>query len=158
KPIPGQPAQMEEELDRIDPIQRLRPHQRVHLAARCQPPHDREMVPRLPLIDDRSSSPRGVGLDHTREQIEPRFVYENKLAALAPGRSLQPRPRLGSPTGDGFLVPLDGAGDRDLRGPSQSLEQPRYLALAVRDVEFLPEHTGDPATGPDVPPEAIGLG
>src|SRR5919109_2099546 len=36
---------------------------------------------------------------------------------------------------DEQLISLNGAGDRDLRGPPQCLEQTRHLALAVGDAE-----------------------
>jgi hypothetical protein len=62
------------------------------------------------------------------------------------------------PPRDRLLVALDRPGDRDLRGPSQVLQQPRRLALAVRDAELLADDPGDPVTGPDVPPEAVRLG
>ena len=100
----------------------------------CHSSHDR----RLPF--------GGVGLDHPRQQVEPRFVHENKDPALAAGLLLQLGPRLDPPALDRLFVPLDGPGDRDLRGPSQSLEQARHLALAVRDAELLVEDSGDPLT------------
>src|SRR5690606_34080547 len=56
------------------------------------------------------------------------------------------------------LVALDRPGDRDLRGPSEVLQRPRCLTLAVRDAEFLADHPGDPVTGPEVAPEAVRLG
>ena len=104
------------------------------------------------------SPSRAIGLDHPRQQVEPRFVHENKRPALAAGLLLQRGPRLDPPALDRLLVPLDGPGDGDLRGPSQSLEQARDLALAVRDAELLSDDPGDPVTGPDLAPEAIGLG
>jgi hypothetical protein len=53
---------------------------------------------------------------------------------------------------------LDRSGDGDLRRPSDPLEQPRYLALAVGGAELFVEDPGDPFTGPDLAAEAIGLG
>src|SRR5512143_1828405 len=87
-----------------------------------------------------------------------RRVHENKLPALAAGSLLQLGPRPDTPPRDRPLVPLDGAGDRNLGGPSQALQQARHLAVAVRDIELLPDDAGDPSTGPDVPPEAVRLG
>ncbi len=143
---------------RVQPVQRRRPHQRVHLALRGHAPHDRQVVARLPLVQDRRPPLRGVGLDHPRQEVESRLVHENKGPALAAGLLLQRGPRLDPPAPDRLLVPLDRPGDGDLRGPSQALEQPRHLALAVRDAELLAEDSGDPLTGPDVAAEAVGLG
>ena len=53
---------------------------------------------------------------------------------------------------------LDRPGDRDLRAPSQILEQPRDLALAVGDAELLLDDPGHPAAGPQVAAEAVCLG
>jgi hypothetical protein len=158
QPIPGQPPQVQEEFDRVQAVQRRRACQGVDLARPSQAAHDREMVPRLPLAEHGGSCPRGVGLDHTREQVEPRFVHENKPPALAAGLTPQGGPRLGTPSRDRLLVPLDRAGDRDLGRPADVLQESRDLALAVRDAEFLADHPGDPATGPDVAPESIRLG
>ena len=119
--------------------------------------HDRQVVVRLPLVQDRRLSLRGIGLDHPRQQVEPRLVHENKLPALAAGLLLQCGPRLDPPALDRLFIPLDRSGDGDLRGPSQSLEQARHLALAVRDPELLGEDPGDPLTGPDLSPEAVRL-
>src|SRR5512135_3741871 len=151
-------TQVDEELDRMQPAQRRRPHQRVDLALHGHPAHDREVVARLPLVHDRCPSPRSVGLDRPREEVEARLVHENKGPVLAAGPLLQRRPRLGPPSSDRLLVPLDRASDGDLRGPSQALEQARHLTRAVRDAELLADDPGDPLTGPDVPPEAVGLG
>src|SRR4029077_10678447 len=67
-------------------------------------------------------------------------------------------PGFDPPPLDPLLVPLDRASDGDLRRPSQSLEQARHLALAVRDAELFGKDPGDPQTGPDVSTEAVGLG
>lgn len=139
-------------------VQRRRTHQRVDLARRGETTHDREMVPRLPLAEHGGSGPRCVGLDHARQQVEARFVHENQFPTFAVGLSLQGGPRLDPPPRDRLLIPLDRAGDRDLRSPTEALQQSRDLALAVRDVELLTDHPGDPATGPDVAPEAVSLG
>src|SRR3954447_1150796 len=73
-------------------------------------------------------------------------------------KTSQGGPRLDPPPRDRLLVALNRPGNRDLRGPSQLLQQPRRLALAVRHAELLADDPGDPVTGPDVPPEAIRLG
>src|SRR5262249_1935748 len=157
-PIPGQPAQMDEELDAVQAAQRGRPYQRIDLPLRRDPAHDRQMIARLPLADDRRLALRAIGLHDPGQQVEPRFVREDEGPALAPRLLPQRRPRLGPPALDGLLVALDGPGDGDLRGPVQSLEEARHLTAAVPDVEFLPEDAGDPITGPDLAREAVGLG
>src|SRR5262249_30970733 len=157
-PIPGQPAQMDEELDAVQAAQRGRPYQRIDLPLRRDPAHDRQMIARLPLADDRRLALRAIGLHDPGQQVEPRFVHEDEGPALAAGLLPQRRPRLGSPALDGLLVALDGPGDGDLRGPVQSLEEARHLTAAVPDVEFLPEGARRPITGPDLAREAIGLG
>ena len=148
---------MQEELDAVQPVERLLPRQRVDLARRRHPAHDRQVVARLLLADDRRLRLGGVGPDHPRQQVEPRFVLENQHPALAPRPPSQFRPDLVTPAPDGFLVPLDGPPDRHLGRPVQFLEQPADVALVVADAELLLDHLGDAGTGPDLTPKPVGL-
>src|SRR5512135_1295890 len=116
------------------------------------------MVARRPLVHDRRLPTRGVGLDHAGPEREARLIHQNKGPVLAAGLLLQNRPRLDPPAWDRLLITLDCPGDRDLRGPAQTLEQTRDLALAGGDAELLREDAGDPLTGPDVAPKTVGLG
>src|SRR5207244_12035376 len=116
------------------------------------------MVARLPLAPHRRPALRAIGPHDPRQQVEPRFVDENKGPALASGLLPQRRPRLAAPALDGLLIPLDGPGDGDLGGPPKSLEDARHLTAAIPDAEFLPEDTGDPITSPDLAREALRLG
>ena len=146
-----------EERDAMQPVEGMWPHQRVHLSFGRHASHNRQMVARLPLVHDWRLAPRAVGPDHPRQEVEARFVHENEGPVFAAGLLLQNWPRFDPPPLDGFFVPLDRPGDRDLRSPSQVLEQARYLALAVRDAELLVNGPGDTLTGPDVSPKAVGL-
>ena len=74
---------------------------------------------RLPLVHDWRLAPRAVGLDHPRQEVEARFVHENEGPVFAAGLLLQNWPRFDPPPLDGFFVPLDRPGDRDLRSPPQ---------------------------------------
>lgn len=59
--------------------------------------------------------PGGAGLDHCWVRVGSRLICENRFAALAVDPPLQLGPRLVPPPRDRLLVPLDRAGDRDLR-------------------------------------------
>src|SRR4029079_1100696 len=120
--------------------------------------HDRQMVARLPLADDRRPALRAAGLHDPRQPVESRFVHEDEGPAAPAGRLPQRRPRLDSPALDGLLIALDGPGDGDLGGPVESLEDARDLTTAVPDVEFLPEDASDSIASPDLARVAIGLG
>src|SRR5215204_3253135 len=126
---------MHKELDAVQTIERLLPCQCVDLALRRHPPHDRQVVARLLLAEDRRQSRGGVRPDHPREEVEPRFVLKNERPVLAPRPPSQLRPDLISPAFDGRLVPLDGPLDRYLRCPAQLLEEPADMILVVADPE-----------------------
>src|SRR4029453_5509825 len=146
------------ERDAVQSTQRGRSPQRVDLPLRRDPAHDRQMIARLPLADDRRSALRAIGLHDPRQEVESRFVHANKGPPLAPGLLLQRGPRLESPALDGLLIALEGPGDGDLGCPVKSLEDARHLTAAIPDAEFLPEDAGDPITSPDLAREAISLG
>ena len=141
----------------MQPVERLLPRQGVDLALGRHPAHDRQVVARLLLADDRRLRLGGVGPDHPRQQVEPRFVLENQHPALAPRPPAQVRPDLVTPALDGLLVPLDGPPDRHLGRPVQLLEQPADVALVVADAELLLDDLGDAGAGPDLAAEAVGL-
>ena len=106
QPLACHAEQVQEELDRVQPVERLLPDQGVDATRRRHPPHDREVVTRLLLAEDRGEPLRGVGLDHPRQEVEARFVLENQDAALAAGTPEQFRPGLVAPAADGPLVAL----------------------------------------------------
>src|SRR5262249_14156276 len=145
------------ELDAVQTVERLRPNQGVDAALRRHPPHDREVVACLLLAEDRGQPLGGVGLDHTREEIEARFVLENKGSALAAGAPTQLRPGLVAPAPDRLVVPLDGPLDRLLRRPVQALEYPADMVLMVAGAELPLDDLGDAGAGPDLTAEAIRL-
>jgi hypothetical protein len=90
------------------------------------------VVPRLPLAKHRGQPLRRVGLDHPREEVEPRLVLEDQGPALAAGAAEQFRPGLVPPALDRLVVPLD----RLLRCPVQALEYPADMVLVVADAEL----------------------
>ena len=141
----------------VQPVERLLPRQGVDLALGRHPAHDRQVVARLLLAEDRRLRLGGVRLDHPRQQVEPRFVLENQHPALAPRPPSQFGPDLVAPALDGRLVPLDGPPDRHLGRPAQFLEQPADVVLVVADAELLLDDRGDAGAGPDLAPEAVGL-
>ena len=145
EPLARHPEEVQEELDTVQPVERFLPDQGVDAALGRHPPHDREVIARLLLAEDRGEPLRSVGLDHPREQVEPRFVLENQGPALAAGTATQFRPDLGVPAADRPLVPLDGPLDRLLGRPVQALEQPTDVVLVVADAELLLEDAGDAA-------------
>jgi hypothetical protein len=158
QPGPGVAQQMEQELHPMQAVERFRADQDIHLPRRRQPAHDRQVIAGLPFVPNRRFSSGSVGSDLARQQVESRFVHETQGSALAacPG---PPRwPDQAPPPVDGLLIPLDGPRDGNLRGPAQSLEDPRYLAVAVADAEFLWEYPGHSTTSPDVASEPVRLG
>ena len=52
QPLPRYPQQVREELDAMQPIERLLPHQSVALASQRPAPHDREVIACQLLADD----------------------------------------------------------------------------------------------------------
>ena len=95
--IPRHAEQVQEELDAVQPVQRLLPHQGVDAAGGCHRPHDGEMIPGLLLTEHRSQALRGVSLDHPREEVEPRFVLENQGPMLVVGLPSQFGPDFDAP-------------------------------------------------------------
>ena len=141
----------------MQPVERPLPRQHVDLPFGRHPAHDRQVVTRLLLAQDRRPRLGGVCPDHPRQQVEPRFVLENQHTALATGPPSQVRPDLVTPAPDGFLVPLDSSPDRHLRRPLQFPEQPADVVLVVADAELLLDHLGDAGTGPHLASEAVSL-
>src|SRR5580704_5838051 len=108
------------------------------------------MVSCLPLVQDRCLPPRSIGLDDAWQQIKAGFIDKNEMAALSTGLFFEDRPPVNSPMSDRLLIALDGAGNRDLWGPSQIFEQARNLALAVGDFKLLGEHSGNALASPEI--------
>ena len=151
------PDQVLEELDGVQPVERLLTHQGVDLALRRDTPHDREVVARLPLVEDRRVPLGRVGPDLARQEVEARFIHENQGAALAAGLCLEPRPDLDSPLLDLLLVALDGPRDRQLWRPVQFLQEPGDVARMVGNAELLLDDLGDAGAGPDLTAKAVGF-
>src|SRR5262249_28264077 len=129
----------------------------VHLALGRDPAHDREMIARLPLVHDRCLTLRAIRPDDPWQEVEARFVHEDQHPTLAAGLLPPERPPLPSPALRRLFIALEGPNDRDLRGPSQALEDAGDLASAVPDPEFLPEDDSDTVTRPDLARKAIGF-
>ena len=147
---------MDQERDRMQPVQSLRPHQRVDLALGRDAAHDRKMVPRLPLVDDRRPSSRAVGLDHAGQQVDPDSSTKTSLRRsrrASPATRARTSPATAIASSSRWIARVIGT-----CGSIQVLEQPRHLALAVCDAELLLDDTSDPAAGPEAPPKAISLG
>src|SRR5579864_1496130 len=151
------PHQVLKEGDGVQAREGFRPYQDVDLPLRCQTSHDRQVVTRLPLVQDRGLTLWPVRLDHPGQQVEARFIHENQGSALPACPLPECRPGLIAPADDGILVPLDGPRNGHLRGPAEVFQDPRYLALAVEDPELLLQHLGDTGAGPNVTPEAVRL-
>ena len=151
------PDQVLEELDGVQPVEHLLTHQGVDLALRRDTPHDREVVARLPLVEDRRVPLGRVGPDLARQEVEARFIHENQGAALAAGLCLEPRPDLDSPLLDLLLVALDGPRDRQLWRPVQFLQEPGDVARMVGNAELLLDDLGDAGAGPDLTAKAVGF-
>jgi hypothetical protein len=151
------PDQVLEELDGVQPVERLLTYQGVDLAGRRDSAHDREVVARLPLVEDRRVPLGGVGPDLARQEVEARFIHENQGAALAAGLVLEPRPDRDAPLLDLLLVALDGPRNRQLGRPAQFLPKPGDVTLVVGDAELLFDDLGDAGTGPDLAAKAVGF-
>src|SRR5262249_17512987 len=77
-------------------------------------------------------------------------------AALCRGTPTQLGPHLCSPVGDGYFVTLDGPRNRNLRRPSQLLENARHMIAVVSDAEFTGQNFNDTRTGPALSAKTIG--
>lgn len=158
QPRPRHAQQVQQELDAVQSVQRFLPRQGVDFARKRQPAHDRQVIARLLLVEDRCLGFGSIGPDHSRQQVEARFVLEHQHPALAPRPPEQVRPALVPPAPDGFFVPLACPPDRQLGRPVQFLEQPADMALMVADPELFLNDPSDAGTGPDIPPKAVRLG
>jgi hypothetical protein len=77
--------QMFQEGHHIDRVERVVLAGEIQLPLRRQGADGREMVARPPLPQDRRLPDRGIGADHTRQGVEPRFVYEEEVLPLRLG-------------------------------------------------------------------------
>src|SRR5262245_60745064 len=110
--------QVLEKLDDVEAVEGLLTHQDVELAGRRHAAHYREVVARLPLMEDRRVAFGGVRPNLARKKIEAGFVHENKGAALTVRLGLDPGPDLDPPAFDLLFVALDRASDRHLWRPA----------------------------------------
>ena len=101
---PGYADSVQQELDAVQPVERLLPRQGVDLARRRQAAQDRQVIARLLLAEDRRLRLGCVGPDQPRQQVEPRSTLENRHPTLAPRPPAQLRPDFGTPAADGFFV------------------------------------------------------
>src|SRR4030066_344156 len=115
------------------------------------------MISRLPFLQDRRQTFRSVGSDNPRQQVKARFVHENHGSAFLLCTLFDLGPDLRAPTVDRLFVPLKGLCQGDLRRPRKFFQQTRHLAPTVRNAEFLNQDFGNPTTGPDLAPKAVGF-
>src|SRR5512142_816067 len=157
QPLASHAPQVQEELDDVQSVERPLPRQDVELSCGRHPTHDRQVVARLGLVEDRRPCLGGVRLDHTRQQVESRFILEDQHPALAPRSLSQFGPDRDAPALDSRLIALDGPPDRHLGRPAESPEQPADVVLVVANAELLLDDESDAGAGPDLAPKAIGL-
>src|SRR5580692_7413304 len=74
---------------------------------------------------------------HRRQQVEPRFVHENKCPALTACLSPQFWPTHLSPVSDRPFITLDGSPDWHLRRPAKFLQQAADVAFVIADAELM---------------------
>jgi len=75
---------MPQEADTFNARQGSSPRQSIKLSARCDPTHHRQVVAGLEGTQDRSCGTRGIGANHSGQQVETRFVNEDGRAMLPP--------------------------------------------------------------------------
>jgi hypothetical protein len=103
---PDSTQQMLQEDNAVRTRQRFRMNQRVQFPFRREPSHYRQMIAAQPFVDHGRVPLGAIRPNHSRQQIEARFVHENQGSAL-PGRLVsQLRPRYRSPQSDRCLVAL----------------------------------------------------
>jgi hypothetical protein len=138
-------------------LQRFLPHPCVQLSRRRDSRPNRQMVAAQPLVNNRSLPFRSLGLDHSRQQIEARFIDTNQRPALPRRLPTQFGPHFDPPASDGRFVALDRPSDRNWRCPTQILQQTGNVILVVANPQFPLDNLGHTSTGPDFATEAIGL-
>src|ERR1043166_3911520 len=158
QPRPGHMQQVLQKLDAVHPVERLLARQGVNFPFRGHSTHDRQMVMRLLLVNDRRLSCRSVGSDHSGQQVKSRFVLENQHTTLTSGAPEKFRPDLVSPALDGLFVTLDRSADGHLGRPAEFPKQTGNVPLVVADAKFLLDNFGNAGASPNLAPEAIGLG
>src|SRR5579859_2302718 len=117
--------------------------------------HHRKMVVRLPFPDHRRIAAWTVRSHHTWQWVEAGFVGKNQGAALLTRTPPQFGPHLLSPTGNLFLVPLNGTEDRNLWRPAQFLEQSGNMVPVVANTKFSMNHLGDANAVPQIARKSI---
>src|ERR1044072_1487355 len=138
--------------------QRLAANQRIQLSRWRYSGHDRQMVARQLLVDDRSFPSRAIRADHAWQQVERRFIDKNQGATLIQGTLMRLGPSSAAPVGDGCFVALNGPRDRNLRCPAQFLENARNMVAVIGDAEFKGQNFSDTGTRPKLSAKAIGFG
>lgn len=131
-PVPHRMTQVEQELDYMHPVEQSRTHHRGDLTSESDRPHDRKVIPGLPLVQDGRLTLGRLGLDDPGQEVQPRFVHENRLPSLAPRPASELGPDLRAPVLDGALVPLDRLDDRDLGVHSNRLSRRGTWLLLYR--------------------------
>jgi hypothetical protein len=104
----------------------------------------------LPLVEDRCMRLRCVCPYFARQEVEARFIHENKGPPLATHFDLESELDPNAPAIDLLLIAPDCASDRHLRRLVQLLQEPRYVAIVVRDAELFLDNSGGVAGGPDL--------
>ena len=137
--------------------QRFLANQRIYLPGQRQTSHDRQMVSAQHLVNDRRLPFRPIGLHNAGLQVNARFISKNQGSALPRRSPSQFGPHFHSPACDRLLVALNRTGDRNLRCPTQFLQQTRNVVFVVTDAEFPLDNLGDAVAGPHIAAKTIRL-
>src|SRR5258708_31187481 len=141
----------------MNAIQRLRTHQCVHLSLKRDAAHDRQVIASLPFVDHGPLTFRSISPDQPWQQIEAGFIDKNQGSAFTLGPAPQFGPDISLPSFDRLLVPLHGAGDGHLWGPTQLFQQPGDVVLMVTNTEFQFQDLDNACTRPDLTANTIGF-
>src|SRR5438128_2642119 len=155
--LAGHTQQVLQECNAVQAVQRPLPSKSVHLPARRHPAHDRQVVARLLVANNRRLTLGSIRPNDPRQKVKPRFVDKNQGPVLAPRPFLQLPPDLITPAFDRLLVTLNGPRDWHLRRPPQFLQQPTNMVLMVTNAKLFLDNPTDTGTGPNFTAEAVRL-
>ena len=146
-----------EEYHTVRTRQRFLANQRVNLPGQGDASHDRKMVARQLLVNDRRLAFRSLGFHDARQPVDAGFVGKNQGSALPRCSPTQLGPHLHPPSRDGLLVTLERARDRNLGRPIQFLQPSGNVVLVLANPAFPCANRGDANTGPNVTTKSIRL-
>src|SRR5208282_6798620 len=101
---------------------------------------------------------RPISSDQTRQKVKARFIDTNQGSALPRRLPTQFGPHFDPPVCDDGFVALDCPSNRNLRRPTQILQQAGDVIPVVEDPEFPLDDLGDTGTGPNIATETISFG